>query len=421
MKFTKLTFITALAALTAFMGLASLPASAQTRATHKARYTVTDLGTLGGTYVDATGISNTGWIAGDSTLYGDNVIRAYLWRNGVMTDLGTLGGPDSDFLLGPNLFGDASGYSELSVADPNQEDFCGFGTGLACIAFFWHHGAMHALPTLGGTNAAAGGTNNLGESAGVAENTIQEPTCAGTGRVLQYKPVIWNQGRIHELPTSDHDPVGLAYAINDFGAAVGQTGPCGTEDLGGSGHAVLWKKGKAIDLGNLGGTTNNVAQNINNAGQVVGYSGLSGDATFHAFVWQRGVMTDLGTLPGDFHSVAESSNIWGEVVGRSSDADFNGRGVVWQNGVPADLNTLIPANSSLYIDEATSNNDLGWIVASATDIDGNNHAVLLIPANGAALAEAFDNVPRRVIKWSAAAPNLLRTRGKRLAFQSRAR
>ena len=405
--------IVALALLAALAGLASLAAPAPKPGTHKARYTITDLGTLGGTYVDATGISDTGWIAGDSTLPGDSIIRAYLWRNGVMTDLGTLGGYNSDFLLGPNLFGDASGYSEISVADPNQEDFCGFGTGLACIAFFWHHGAMHALPTLGGTNAAAGGTNDLGEAAGVAENTIQEPTCAGTGRVLQYKPVTWKQGLIHELPTPDHDPVGLAYAINDSGEVVGQTGPCGTEDLGGAGHAVLWKNGKAIDLGNLGGSTNNVAQNLNNRGQVVGYSGLSGDATFHAFLWQSGSMTDLGTLPGDIHSVAETINIWGEVVGRSSDADFNGRGVVWQNGVPADLNTLIPANSSLYIEEATSNNDLGWIVAVASDMDGNSHAVLLIPANGAALAEAFDSVPRRNITPPANVRKLLRQRGGR--------
>jgi probable HAF family extracellular repeat protein len=176
---------------------------------------------------------------------------------------------------------------------------------------------------------------------------------------------------------------------------------------------VLWKNGKAIDLGNLGGSTNNVAQNLNNRGQVVGYSGLSGDATFHAFLWQSGSMTDLGTLPGDIHSVAETINIWGEVVGRSSDADFNGRGVVWQNGVPADLNTLIPANSSLYIEEATSNNDLGWIVAAASDMDGNSHAVLLIPANGAALAEAFDSVQRRKITPPANVRKLLRQRGGR--------
>jgi probable HAF family extracellular repeat protein len=49
------------------------------------------------------------------------------------------------------------------------------------------------------------------------------------------------------------------------------------------------------------------------------------------------------TLPGDIHSVAEGINIAGQMLGRSSDADFNGRGYAWQNGVMTDFNTLIPA------------------------------------------------------------------------------
>jgi probable HAF family extracellular repeat protein len=177
------------------------------------------------------------------------------------------------------------------------------------------------------------------------------------------------------------DPVGVAYAVNDWGEAVGQTGPCGTEAFGGTGHAVLWNNGKPLDLGSLGGTTNNAPQDLNNRGQVVGFSGLSGDATFHAFLWERGVMTDLGTLAGDVHSVAESINSTGEIVGRSSDASFNGRGVVWQNGVITDLNTLIPANSGLYITEGTSNNDSGQIVGTAMLIStGEMHAFLATPS-----------------------------------------
>ncbi len=239
---------------------------------------------------------------------------------------------------------------------------------------------MIAQPTLGGNNGVGFGSNDLGDLAGSAENKIQEPTCAGTGQVLQYKPVLWRQGRVYELPTLGDDPVGVAYAINDWGEAVGQTGPCGTEAFGGTGHAVLWVNGKPFDLGSLGGTTNNAPQDLNNLGQVVGFSGLSGDATFHAFLWERGVMKDLGTLAGDVHSVAESINSTGEIVGRSSDASFNGRGVVWQNGVITDLNTLIPANSGLFITEGTSNNDLGQIVGTAMQIStGEMHAFLATP------------------------------------------
>jgi probable HAF family extracellular repeat protein len=418
MRFAKPVSVAAIALLTALAGLSSLHAQQQKQGTHKARYTIKDLGTLGGTFAFAGGISDDGWVVGFSTLPGDNVTHSFLWRNGVVTDLGTLGGPNSFSDFRPNEFGDAGGYSDLSTSDPNGEDFCGFGTQLVCLAFFWHQGAMHALPTLGGNNGGGFGTNNLGDLAGDAENTVQEPTCAGTGQVFQYKPVIWRQGRVHELPTLGNDPVGVAYAINDLSEAVGQTGPCGTEAFGGTGHAVLWKNGKAIDLGSLGGTTNNAPQDLNIWGQVVGFSGLSGDATFHAFLWQRSKMADLGTLPGDVHSVAESINIWGEVVGRSSDADFNGRGWVLQNGVMTDLNTLIPANSPLYIEEGTANNDWGQIAGIATEVStGETHAVLLIPVgNGsasAAISEALDTVRRPAFTLSANQRRMMGRRGKR--------
>jgi probable HAF family extracellular repeat protein len=393
--------------------LAVLAAQAQPHASPKARYTVRDLGTLGGTFAFAGGISDSGWVQGYSSLPGDNETHSFLWRNGVMTDLGTLGGPNSFSDFRPNDFGDGGGYSDTSTPDPNGEDYCGFGTQLICRAFYWHHGAMLAQPTLGGNNSAGFGTNDLGDLAGSAENKIQEPTCAGTGEVLQYKPVLWRQGHVYELPTLGNDPVGVAYAINDWDEAVGQTGPCGTEAFGGTGHAVLWNNGKPLDLGSLGGTTNNAPQDLNNWGQVVGFSGLAGDATFHAFLWERGVMTDLGTLAGDVHSVAESINSTGEIVGRSSDASFNGRGVVWQNGVITDLNTLIPANSGLYITEGTSNNDLGQIVGTAMQIStGEMHAFLATPRYNVAGGDiaANDLVDRPNLALSEKVSKLLQRR-----------
>ncbi len=53
------------------------------------------LGTLGGTWSAAASINNTGQIAGSSSLAGDQIQHAFLYSNGEMTDLGTLGGSNS--------------------------------------------------------------------------------------------------------------------------------------------------------------------------------------------------------------------------------------------------------------------------------------------------------------------------------------
>lgn len=397
-------------------------AQAQSQKNHPVRYTVRDLGSLGGSLAQAGGISNAGWVEGFSLLPGDQDFHVFLWHRGVLTDIGTLGGANSFSEYRPNDFGDAGGYSETSIPDPSGEDFCGFGNPVICLAFFWHNGVMTAEPTLGGNNSAGFGTNDGGEMAGAAENTIPEPTCVGSGQIFQYKPVVWKRGRIRELPTLAGDPVGQAIAINGWGQVVGVSGPCGTGNFGVNSHMVLWQNGRAIPLGNLGGEMGNFTQDINNWGQVVGLSDLPGDTIFHGFLWQGGRMLDLGTLPGDVYSNAESINNLGEIVGRSADADFNGRPFVWRNGVMTDLNTLIPADSPLYLLNATSNNDWGQIVGSALETStGEVHAFLATPtfggSTGEGLPHAREAVPRPKLTLPENVVKMLERRGKRIVPQ----
>ncbi len=337
-------------------------------------YTVIDLGTLGGTYSVANGISNSGWVSGISALPGDTAIHAIAWRSGVMTDLGTLGGPDSNNAFLPNDWGVVTGDAETSTLDPLGQDFCGFGTHLVCLPFVWWHGVMVPLPTLGGTSGFAAQANNGGELAGAAYNTTLDPTCIPP-EVQRVESVIWEDGRIRQLPNYPGDTVGAAHAINDEGQITGWSGNCAFTLF----HALLWDHGRAIYLGSLGGAMNTQGLAINNQGRVVGFGDLAGDTTFHAFLWERGVMADLGTLLGDVASAADGINSKGQIVGGSFDASGNTRGTIWQNGVIIDLNTLTAPNSPIVL-FGDGINDAGQIAAEIYLPDtGQVHAGLLIP------------------------------------------
>ena len=360
-----------------------------------AQYTVTDLGTLpGGNFSQPFFIAKNGRIAGSSNL-ADGASHAVVWSKQQATDLGTLGGSNS-IAFGVNEAGPAAGEAETSTSDPNGEDFCGFQTHLICLPFQSANGVMTPLPTLGGNNGDATAINNRGEIAGFAENATPDPACPAP-QVLQFEPVIWENGVIHKLPTIGGDPDGVAFMINDNGQAVGASGICTTFNPINlynlvPVHALLWEKGKATDLGNLGGTTGqaggNIALDINNQGRVVGNSDLSGDTTFHAFLWTRRTgMQDMGTLSGDVASLSISINDAGLIVGASLDASFNPRAFLWEKGVMTDLNTLIAGNSPLYLLTGCSINSRGEITGLGLTSSGETHTYLATPTQSVATSE----------------------------------
>jgi probable HAF family extracellular repeat protein len=137
-----------------------------------------------------------------------------------------------------------------------------------------------------------------------------------------------------------------------------------------------------VPLGDLGGTSFNIASNINNRGEVVGTSQSSLDGTVHAFRWtQKTGIQDLGTFPGAFLTVpscCDTLNNRGEMAGFALDPDGTSRAIVWVDNVPVDLNRLIPKGSGWYLQSAESQNDAGQIAGYGV-IHGETHAFLATP------------------------------------------
>jgi len=357
-----------------------------TQASRSVRYTITDLGTLGGSFSLAYGINDNGQIDGFSTLPGDAVEHSFVIEKGVMTDLGTLGGPNSESFANLNNAIQVAGTAETSVTDPNNENFCSFGTNLICLGFVWQNGIMTPLSTLGGTNGQAAAINNRGQVAGYSETSTTDPNCPAP-QVLQFRPTRWTAGHARALPLYPGDTEGAAFWINNEGDTVGASGSCAPYDPRYAlplqpRHALLWRQGvRPIDLGNLGGELENAAFAINDRGQIVGASDISGDTYQHAFLWQKGVINDLGTLQGDVVSAAVAINNKGQVTGVSSDASGqNLRAFLWQNGMLYDLNSLIAGQSPLYLLHGFGINSRGQIVGFALQTStGEVHGFLATP------------------------------------------
>jgi len=359
-------------------------------------YRVTILSSAG---ASGNSLNNLGLVSGSYTL-ASGALHASLWADGRQVDLGTLGAGSglSSRVQWPvkNVLGLISGISLTDQLDPNQEGWsCGFfltnPSFNVCRGFVWDPASrrMRPLPTLGGTNGFATGTNNLGETVGWAENTVRDPTCIPP-QVLQFRPVVWGPGRdqIHALPLPDGDTSGAATALNDRGQIVGISGTCGFAVGGPTGkHAVLWDNGSAQVLVNPNGAPFwNTPMMINEHGDVVGFAGFPGDPAGNftpPFMWtkKRGWVF-LPLVSGDIAGVATSINVQHQVVGYSNDANGNFHPWLWQHGVTTNLNSLIEPGSGLTgpILLAFDINDRGEITGTtttgqafvATPIDGGD-------------------------------------------------
>ena len=442
MRSTKLTFIVAIALFTL---LAPLHLAAQKHSSKHHQYKVVDLGTFGGPGSTVTGFShaltsrgivvggadtpdanpNPGCVNNAQGGTDCNVNHAFRWRNGTLTDLGTLPGGVNSFPQGANTNGWVVGTSENGTTDPvlGIPEF---------EAVLWRNGQIINLGTLGGNESIGFDTNSRGQIVGLAANTVPDPASM-FGLATQTRPFLWKDGVMHDLDTLGGTD-GVAFLMNEHGQIMGQFYVKGTTTI----DSIFWDEdGTATDIGSLGGTNSNCGQQpcgpywMNNRGQVVGNSTLAGEAVHHGYLWDRGTLTDLGTLGGD-SSDANSINDSGVVVGRADvPGSLTHHGILWtprdggmtttdlgviggdacstayavnssgvivgdagicfvggrawlsENGGPmVDLNDLALPGSGLHLQDARLINDRGEIVCTGVLANGDLHAVLLIPVEG---------------------------------------
>jgi probable HAF family extracellular repeat protein len=347
-----------------------------------ARYTIAYLPTLGGSRNRPSGISNSGLIAGFVNRPGNATRVAAFWRGTSLDTLGTLGGPNSIVQWpGVSNNGFIAGISETAALDPLHEEwsctaFLPSVTGHICVGFVWHDGVMTALPTLGGNQGFATSINSSGQVVGWAETPVHDPTC-NAPQVLQFRAVMWDtkKGTMRELRPLPGDSTSAATGINNRGQAVGISGEC---DIAvgqlSARHSVLWENDTVINIGDLGGDAWHTPMDIDDAGDVVGFSNPRGvvgiDFNPHAFLWTKATgIQDLRTLPGDANSQALGVNSSHQVVGVSSGA-LN-RAFLWENGVMQDLNGLVGSGFPDLLIVAQHINEDGVIVGRAV-LHGTN-------------------------------------------------
>src|SRR5262245_19222255 len=276
-------------------------------------YAVTDLGVTAGFSSNyATAINQTGDVAGVEQ-NNAGVSHAFLWHNGVTTDLGTLGGPSS-WAYGLNDVGQVVGQAATAAFDM-------YGNHIA-HAFLWQNSVMTVLGTLGGDYSEAKGINNAGQVVG------ESLTTNASGNTV-WHAVRWGGGAMTDLGTLGGD-TSWATDINNVGQIVG-----GSQLSSGIRSSFILQNGVMAAIGPTGsnGVDGASGVEINDSGEVLGshaygvletfsYINEWGETVYYqqivayrqGFVWQGGSVTALiGAYGVDTYTYGMNGS--GQVIG----------------------------------------------------------------------------------------------------------
>jgi probable HAF family extracellular repeat protein len=214
----------------------------------------------------------------------------FVWQWGVMTPLPTLGGYNG-YAAGMNNRGQVAGWAENTVHDPTcvapqvlQFEPVVYGPG---------SGKIQQLPTFpGDPDGAATDINDQGQVVGISG------TCfVAVGSFSAAHALLWQNGNVTNLGSLGGVAWNTPVAINNRSVVVGFSDLSGDEDGNPNFHAFIWTKSSGMqDLKTLPGDAISEATGINEQGQVVGVSYGVGFSNPRAVLWQKGKIVDLNTL-----------------------------------------------------------------------------------------------------------------------------
>jgi len=319
-------------------------------------YSIKDLGALpGDSSSTAVGLNDLGQATGVSS--GPSTGVATLFSGGSAISLGTLRTSDASFGAALNASGQVVGYDYASSLGVSH-------------AFLYSNGRMIDIhsASLFPAGTAATGISDGGDIVGYGWYTSADS-----------RPFLYSGGKMVDLGSLG-GPDGSASAINDSGQIVGHS-----MTTSGTTHGFLYSNGKMVDLGVPPGASNSTAVAISRNGEIAGAAWSNSGLNEPAF-YSNGAWSALGNVPGATWGTSTTGvNASGQVVGSAAFPPIYGVrgiiriGVIFVNGTPVDLDTLIPANSGFTITGAVAINDAGEILCNAKTASKTYHAVLLIP------------------------------------------
>jgi len=316
----------------------------------------------------AVGFSQNGDV---DPLFGAPELKATLWKNGRVIDLGTLGGNGAS-ANAINNRGQVFGGALNTIPDPDPF-FPFFVPGATQVhAVLWEHGSVEDLGTLGGTDSVAYQANEAGQAMGISftDNVIHDSTGFPTTHAF-----LWERGRMHDVGSLGGS-FSQGYGLNSRGEVVGYSLLEGDTVE----HPFVWRRGILTDLGTFGGDKGE-AWSINDLGHIVGKTDLPGSQSHHATLWRNHEMKDLGAPHGNPCSTGETINVFDQVVGDSGECGVGGDPFLWENDDVVALSDLILPGSGRIVFDAFDINDRGEIVSLCATPEGNVHVCILIPAD----------------------------------------